>query len=451
MLEAAIRVQNGLARDTVRPLRQSHWSKATRVMFRFVFSYLCLYYVDCASILASFLGGAIGSKSRSISEFAWGKMAPFVGIHLLHVQKTIQVRGGDSTYEYLVTFCELTLALVATVVWSMLDGKRAEYGRLHQWLRLAVQLLLAAVMFSYGFQKVFPLQFGRLMPSALSTQLGDMNQQDVLWNFMSASIPYQIFCGAAEVLGGLLLLVPRLATIGAALCFTPLLNIFVLNVAYDVWVKHFSFHLLLLSLFLLAPELPQLTAFLVFRRQIAPRAVPSLSDHLWIDKEALVAFWLFGLFFFGVFGVSSWRNTLRREEVAKQPLYGVWIVDKMEIAGDPKGSLFSDAAKAFLHLSPGDDKWKRVVFESSRWLEIDCINGAAEMVPFTLNANQDTLALSKNVYDSNFAAKLAIERVGTQLIKMKGVVNGLNMSAELHKLSTSKFRLMNSRVHWVTD
>jgi hypothetical protein len=224
-----------------------------------------------------------------------------------------------------------------------------------------------------------------------------------------------------------------------------------LNVTYDVWVKHFSFHLLLLSLFLLAPELPRLTAFLVFRQPVAPRAVPSLSDHRWIDKGALIACWLLGLFFFCLFGVNSWKNTLTSEEVARQPLYGVWIVDRMEIAGDPKRSLFSDAAKTFLHLSPGDDKWKRLVFESSKWLEIDCINGAAEMVPFKLNANQDALTLSKNFYDSSFAAKLAIEKVGSELLKMKGVVNGLHVSAELHKLPVSKFRLTNSRVHWITD
>lgn len=351
----------------------------------------------------------------------------------------------------MVTFCELALALFATAVWSMLDGKRTEYRRLHQWLRLAVQLILAGVMFSYGFQKVFPLQFGRLMPSVLSTQLGDMNRQDVLWNFMSASIPYQIFCGSAEVLGGVLLLVPRLVTMGAALCFASLLNIFVLNVAYDVWVKHFSFHLLLLSLFLLAPELPRLTAFFVFRQQNAPRTVPSLSDHRWIDKWALVALWFLGLFFFCVFGVSSWKHTLKSEEVAKQPLYGVWIVDKMELAGDPKRSLFSDATKSFLHLRPGEDKWKRLVFKSSAWLEIDCVNGAAEMVPFQLNAHQGTLTLSSNFCDSNFTAKLAIEKVGTELLKMKGVVNVLNVSAELHKLPVSNFRLTNSRVHWVTD
>lgn len=451
MLDARPSVQNGSVRETAYSPSQNHWNKTTLITFRFVFSYLCLYYLDCASILAYFLGGAMGFKSHSLTDFIWGKIAPFVGIHFLHIQKNIEVRGGDSTYVYLVTFCELAVALVATAVWSMLDGKRAEYQRLHQWLRLAVQLLLAGVMFSYGFQKVFPLQFGRLMPSALNTQLGDMNQQDVLWNFMSASIPYQIFCGSVEVLGGLLLLVPRLVTIGAALCFASLLNIFVLNVAYDVWVKHFSFHLLLLSLFLLAPELPRLTAFFVFRQQIDPRPVPSLSDHQWIDKGAWVALWFLGLLFFCISGVSSWKHNLKREEVAKQPLYGVWIVDKMEIAGDPKRSLFSDAAKTFLHLSPGEDKWKRLVFESSAWLEIDCANGAAEMVPFKLNANKDTLTLSKNFYDSNFAAKLAIEKVSAGLLTMKGVVNGLNISAELHKLPISKFRLTNSRVHWVTD
>jgi hypothetical protein len=46
---------------------------------------------------------------------------------------------------------------------------------------------------------------------------------------------------------------------------------------------------------------------LVLCQQIALPAVPSLSDHRWIDKGAPVAFWLLDLFFFCVFGVSSWE------------------------------------------------------------------------------------------------------------------------------------------------
>jgi hypothetical protein len=49
----------------------------------------------------------------------------------------------------------------------------------------------------------------------------------------------------------------------------------------------------------------------------------------------------------------------------------------MEIAGDPNCPLFSNAAKTFLHLSPGDDKWNHLVFESSRCLKLIYLAGQA--------------------------------------------------------------------------
>ena len=48
---------------------------------------------------------------------------------------------------------------------------------------------------------------------------------------MAASKPYTIFSGSLEVLGGILLLVPRLADLGALICAAVLSNVFALNVA----------------------------------------------------------------------------------------------------------------------------------------------------------------------------------------------------------------------------
>ena len=36
----------------------------------------------------------------------------------------------------MLLFCYLILALAATVVWTLLDSRRANYARLHEWLRV---------------------------------------------------------------------------------------------------------------------------------------------------------------------------------------------------------------------------------------------------------------------------------------------------------------------------
>src|SRR5262249_10241374 len=45
---------------------------------------------------------------------------------------------------------------------------------------------------------------------------------------------------------------------------------FVLNMTYDVPVKLFSFHLVLLSLFLILPDWPRLRNFFLLNRTVAP-------------------------------------------------------------------------------------------------------------------------------------------------------------------------------------
>ena len=61
-----------------------------------------------------------------------------------------------------------------------------------------------------------------------------------LWWFMGASIPYIIFAGAAEVLGGLLLVLRRTAALGALVAFAVMVNVMMLNYCYDAPVKLYS-------------------------------------------------------------------------------------------------------------------------------------------------------------------------------------------------------------------
>jgi hypothetical protein len=72
---------------------------------------------------------------------------------------------------------------------------------------------------------------------------------------------YKIFAGCAETLGGLLLILPRTATLGALVCLADLTQVFVLNMMYAVPVKLFSFHLILFAVFLLAPGARRLVNF----------------------------------------------------------------------------------------------------------------------------------------------------------------------------------------------
>src|SRR5207248_10061575 len=95
---------------------------------------------------------------------------------------------------------------------------------------------------------------------------GESSPMGILWTFMGASKSYTIFAGAVEMLGGILLFLPRLATLGALIGIAAMTNVFILNMSYDVPVKLYSFHLLAMGAFLILPEMKRLARFFVLNR-----------------------------------------------------------------------------------------------------------------------------------------------------------------------------------------
>ena len=92
----------------------------------------------------------------------------------------------------------------------------------------------------------------------------------LLWTFMGASRAYTIFGGLGELTGGLLLLWRRTTTLGALVVIAVMTNVVMLNFSYDVPVKQYSVHLVLMALYLLLPEARRLANLLLLNRPAEP-------------------------------------------------------------------------------------------------------------------------------------------------------------------------------------
>jgi len=212
-----------------------------------------------------------------------------VARHIFHVSATTAVVsnvGGDPASQLPLLAFSLVIASAATIGWSALDRKRLEYARLYAWLRLVLRLLLALTLFEYGMVKVVPAQFGYMTPDRLALPFGALTPKQILWAFMASSPGYTMFTGWIEVAAGALLLIPRLATLGALLAATALTNIVALNLFYDVPVKIFSFHLLLFAILVALPDIPRLADVLLLNRT----ALPSSPVRLFRDKRSETRF-----------------------------------------------------------------------------------------------------------------------------------------------------------------
>src|SRR5580693_6185456 len=139
-----------------------HWSVASRVAFRFCFTYFSLF-----SLSTQILGGLFPIPKVDIPDPA--TLAPmrqivfWTAAHVFHVRQPLVYTGsgsGDKTFDWVLAFCLLVCAALVTVVWSILDRRRANYVALHKWLRLFIRFALGSEMILYGMVKAVPLAFG---------------------------------------------------------------------------------------------------------------------------------------------------------------------------------------------------------------------------------------------------------------------------------------------------
>src|SRR6185436_2137046 len=273
---------------------EPRWTITKLIAFRFVFAYFVLYIIPFPVDSFPFTTSLVEKYTN-----LWQAIVPWVGKHILHLSYDITVftnGSGDTTYNYVQVLCFLMLAVLATVIWSVIDRRRLNYEQLYQWLRLYVRFSLASAMIGYGAFKIIPLQ----MPAPFFTRLiepyGDSSPMGLLWTFIGASKGFEIFTGCAEMLGGVLLIFPRTMLLGALVCLVDTVEIFVLNMCYDVPVKLLSFHLLLMSIFLIAPELKRLANLFLFNRQVEAAKFIQLFKRRWLNRGILALQILFGLY-----------------------------------------------------------------------------------------------------------------------------------------------------------
>src|SRR5262249_11775618 len=145
---------------------------------------------------------------------------------------------------------------------------------------------------------------------------------------MGTSMAYTIFAGICEVVAGTLLLFRRTTMLGATISFGVLLNIALLNFCYDVPVKLYSTNLLLMAIFLAAPDLRRLLNFFVLNRVVETAALSApRSERGWMRLSAAAFQVLFVAYFFYSQIEGGWTACKEVYVHPKRPpLYGLYEV-----------------------------------------------------------------------------------------------------------------------------
>lgn len=421
------------------------WSPGFRAFYRFLCSYLILYILPDTGHVNLLAHIPFSQLLTQPYIRMWRALVPWVAVHVFHLSGPVTVYppvngSGDSTLDYVQHFCFLAIAAAAAAAWSILDRRRSDYRTLDSWMRVLVRYALAFTLFGYGFAKVIPTQFGPPSLGRLIEPLGEFSPMGVLWTFVGYSKAYTIFSGAAEVLGGALLLFRRTATLGAMVAAAVLANVVALNFCYDVPVKLYSANLLLMALFLIAADLRRILNCLVLNRPAPPA---DLSGARFTGRRTRLAVLVFQVLFVGSFlyqDISGgWRFYSRFAlHPARSPIYGLYDVESFRRNGREVPPLLTDASR-----------WKRVILTAPQSFAVRMMDDSPRGFASEYDAANSRLTLitppgkQKSVFQYS--------RPDPDHVVLEGALQGDQLVIGLRKVDPQKFLLVNRGFHWINE
>ncbi len=353
-LPAAVPV--GEPRDALAPPRWALWQL---LGFRYLLCHCLLYSLPRPfSLLLNTIGEGFGYLAMEFEwqwlregpfrwptdaatqlakvESWWGELTMWFSDHkLTPVEVIIQPSGsGDTAHDFVKLACIVAISLLVTTLWSLLPLSRRGYPRLGRWLHLFARWDLAFWMLTYGVVKFYSGQFGEVGLTSMTQEIGDKSPMGMVWLFMAASKPYELFGGACEVLGGLLLFHRRTALLGCFVAIAVMTNVCALNWLYDVPVKLFSTHLWLYAVFLLAPYGSRLWALFGSNRPSSPVDL-AVVKRPWLVWTLAVFGWSWAVCALVQSHFQNMKAMANREEMqgVRPELYGLWNVEKMLLEG----------------------------------------------------------------------------------------------------------------------
>ncbi|MEU8898780.1 DoxX family protein [Nocardia sp. NPDC048505] len=410
-----------------------------QIAFRFCLLYFALY----ALLIAWVLFPLLGPLGRVFRPGLWtaaltDPITGWVGRTVFGVDAVLRLDSGagDQAAAWVLAFCMLVAAAVATAVWSAVD--RRAHPRLPAWVLLFARVLLGGQMLSFGFAKLIPTQMPAPALAQLLQPYGEFSPASVLWLQIGSSYPYEMALGAAEVAAGLLLFVPRTAVLGALASMTCMAQVLLTNLTFDIPEKLLALHLLALGTLVLAPHLRGLLD--VFLRQRAWAAtIPALFADRRRNRAAVWIQVALGLWIALGGGIDRWIVWHEQAGAArpKSELYGIWQVREFSLDGQPLPPLTTD-----------ENRWQRLVFDAPASATYQRMNG--ELVPARASfAAGGRLELATP--QGTVLATLTSERTGKGRLLLHGTLRDRPVVITLEELDPNSFPLRSRGFHWVQD
>jgi hypothetical protein len=348
--------------------------------------------------------------------------------------------SGDKTFDWVQAFCFLVIAAVVTAVWSLVARRCKSHIRSHNWFRVFLRFALGSTLVGYGAAKVILLQMPYHPLARLLEPFGHFSPMGVLWSSIGVSPSYEIFTGFAELSAGILLFIPSTVTLGAVVSLACAIQIFMLDMAYDVPVKLLSFHLLLMSLFLLAPDARRLLNVLILDRPADCSPLPPLGGTSRAIRIVVMIQLIFGAYLVGMNIRGSLQDWTRYGGGApKSPLFGIWSVAYMSVDDVERAPLITDY-----------DRWRRIVFDRPTRVTFQRMYDTFAGFGSNIDMKTKSLTLTKND-DPKWAATFSLQQPAADRMILQGEMDGKKVQMRLELIPRERFLLVSRGFSWIQE
>jgi len=401
-------------------VQSKNWSLISKIIFRFSFSYFTLF------ILLLFVAGFIETPLHWFADtiLNWG--ADF---------KTESTGSGDRSFDYVRFALNLLLAFFASAIWTLLDKKRTAYITLFYWFQTMLRVFLCLAMILYGLAKVFKGQFADPSLELLLQPVGEMSPMGLAWAFMGHSMVYNIFIGSLEILGGLLLLYRKTSTLGSILILGIMVNVAIMNLTYDIPVKLFSIHLVVMAFILLVANGKRvLNLFLKNEATEKVQHLDYIKNKLLLKiirfiKKATIIIVAIAV------TLQCFINFKATEQLrSNSEIRGIWETTVFIKQNDTLAPLLTDYFR-----------WRHLIIDYKEKAVVKKMNDAIDRYSFEENTETKEIIFKKS--SDSMLLKFTYSISNSNQLILKG--DHLNISFK--KVPTSKFRLLNRKFHWVNE
>jgi hypothetical protein len=256
---------------------------------------------------------------------------------------------------------------------------------------------------------------------------------------MGYSTGYNYFTGGAEALAGLLLFFRRTTTYGSLVALTVMSNIVMINFCYDVPVKLFSLHLLLMAVFILSFDLKRVVRFFFLNKSVQPADLsPAFGNKPLRNVLVFVKFLLIAFFLFSIINVHYNYASMYENMRSKTFLFGSYEVESFEKNHKDITIFNSDSLT-----------WKNVFMLSGGYWSIRMMNDSLKY--FTANADTSAQKIVLNEsYNRSIRYELHYLKTDADKIELNGELFNDILSIQLKKFDKN-YLLVNRGFHWINE